>query len=128
NPTELTLFVNDDVAMPSQTLYAEDKVSWCKAAKNIRRDTQSVPPQGTYTANTTTGQDISVSLNGRTIVLTPKADGTEYLFLDLLNYVDIDLSRPQGAIVLTLNGRNAAYMAKIHSGDNIQIYWDKQGQ
>lgn len=64
---------------------------------------------------------IQVTVNGSPIRLIGK---TEYVFVDVFQYIDFDLSKPQGSgIVTNLNGRPAQYMEPIKSGDVIQIYW-----
>ncbi len=64
---------------------------------------------------------IRVTVNGEEIQLTGKS---EYVFVDVFEKIDFDLSRPKGSgIVTTLNGRSAQYMENIHSGDVIEIYW-----
>ncbi|MCM1087682.1 MAG: rod shape-determining protein [Muribaculaceae bacterium] len=83
---------------------------------------------GTSTANTaaksTGGQipmSIHVNVNGMPVRLEGK---TSYIFVDVFEYIDFDLSAPQGSgIVTELNGRAAQYMEPIHSGDVIKIYW-----
>jgi hypothetical protein len=52
-----------------------------------------------------------------------KDDRTQYIFVDIFNYIDFDLSKPQGTIMLRLNGRQAAFTDIIQSGDVIEIYW-----
>lgn len=64
---------------------------------------------------------ISVVVNGRTIVMNGKS---QYVFVDIFDYIDMDLSKPQGAsIVTTINGRTAQYMETLHAGDVIEVYW-----
>lgn len=64
---------------------------------------------------------IQVTVNGEPVHLEGK---TAYIFVDVFDYIDFDLSVPQGSGVATeLNGRNAQYMEPIHSGDVIKIYW-----
>lgn len=64
---------------------------------------------------------IHVTVNGEQIRLEGK---TGYIFVDVFDYIDFDLSVPQGnGIATELNGRNAQYMEPIHSGDMIKIYW-----
>lgn len=65
-----------------------------------------------------------VRLNGRSVELYAKADASPYLFLDMLNFVDIDPSRPQGDIILKINGRNASYLDIVSEGSDIEIRWD----
>lgn len=64
---------------------------------------------------------IHVTVNGQDIQMSGKS---EYVFVDVFQYIDFDLSRPKGSgIVTNLNGREAQYMESIHSGDVIEIYW-----
>jgi hypothetical protein len=84
------------------------------------------------TGNTGTGESgaatqpdltipVTVSVNGQPVQLTGKK---EYVFVDVFEKIDFDLSRPKGSgIVTRLNGREAQYMESIHSGDTIEIYW-----
>lgn len=65
----------------------------------------------------------SVIINGKSIVL--KNDKSQYIFVDMFNYINFDLSKPQGNIVLKLNGRQAAFTDLIKPGDVIDIYWDR---
>lgn len=67
---------------------------------------------------------VRVNLNGRRVALPPKPDGTPYQYFDMLNFVDIDPSNPQGNIVLLHNGQPAEYLALVVPDDDIEIYWD----
>ena len=68
-----------------------------------------------------TSPSFNVNVNGAPIVM----DGsrTQYIFVDIFNYISFDLSKPQGTIVLQLNGRPAAFTDAIQQGDEIEIYW-----
>lgn len=64
---------------------------------------------------------IAVSVNGRPIMLSGKPS---YVFVDVFDHIEFDLSRPQGkGIVTKLNGKDAQYMEPLASGDMIEIYW-----
>ncbi|MCX8130019.1 MAG: rod shape-determining protein [Clostridia bacterium] len=67
---------------------------------------------------------VSVIINGKVMELS--GDKSQYIFVDIFNYIDFDLSKPQGNIVLKLNGRMAGFTDIIRTGDVIEIYWDKQ--
>ena len=68
-------------------------------------------------------QQIGVIVNGRTYILKGKP---EYVFVDVFDYIDFDLSKPQGTgIVTTLNKQPAQYMETLKHGDVIEIYWKK---
>ncbi|MBQ8596958.1 MAG: rod shape-determining protein [Lachnospiraceae bacterium] len=65
--------------------------------------------------------DIYVVVNGKPVNLTGKKG---YIYVDVFDVIDFDLSRPRGkGIVTTLNGRPAQYMEPIGNGDVIEIYW-----
>ena len=66
---------------------------------------------------------INVMVNGSPVRLEGKKN---YVFVDVFEYIDFDLSKPEGSgIVTNLNGRGAQYMESIKSGDMIEIYWKK---
>lgn len=66
---------------------------------------------------------ITVLVNKAPVTLEGK---TEYIFVDVFDRIDFDLSRPRGkGIVTSLNGRQAQYMEPIHDGDIIEIYWQE---
>lgn len=66
---------------------------------------------------------LRVTINGEPRAL-PHRD-TPYQFIDMLMLVDIDPSKPQGNIVLRCNGHEASYLEPVHSGDVIEIRWER---
>lgn len=69
-------------------------------------------------------KSINVTINNSPVSLPGKEDNAPYHFFDMLNFVDIDPSKPQGNIVLLLNGKTAEYLDNVHENDVIDIYWD----
>lgn len=66
---------------------------------------------------------ILVQVNGLPVRLDGKP---EYVFVDVFDHIDFDLSKPEGkAVVTRLNGREAQYMEKITEGDVLDIFWRK---
>ena len=63
---------------------------------------------------------VIVMVNRKPVVLHGKP---KYIFVDIFDYIDFDLSTPQGAIVTTLNGVQAQFMEELHDGDMIEVYW-----
>lgn len=68
--------------------------------------------------------DIHIKLNGKELLLHRREDGATHQFLELFNYVDIDPKKPQGNIILRLNGTEAAYLDPIFEGDQAEIFWE----
>lgn len=65
-------------------------------------------------------KQIIVVVNQAPVVLKGK---TKYIFVDIFDFISFDLSKPQGAIVTTLNGKQAQFMEELHDGDVLEIYW-----
>ena len=65
---------------------------------------------------------VTVIVNDKPITLQGK---TGYVFVDIFDYIDFNLSKPQGKSIITLiNGRNAGYTEEIHDGDVIVVKWE----
>ncbi len=65
--------------------------------------------------------DIYVLVNGESVHLTGKKD---YIFVDVFDHIDFDLSTPHGRAVETeKNGKHVQYMDKLENGDSLKIYW-----
>lgn len=76
-------------------------------------------PSPSKTASVPSGFQLTV--NGEKVIL--EGDRAQYIFVDIFNYISFDLSKPQGTIVLKLNGKPAAFTDTIKQGDVIEIYW-----
>ena len=81
------------------------------------------PPPAAPAAPAPQAPGIRLRLNNRTVELPQTADGTPVLFLELLNLTDIDPTKPQGEVVLKLNGRDASFLDPLKSGDTAEIRW-----
>jgi len=66
---------------------------------------------------------VIVTVNGEKVIM--KSEKADYIFVDVFNFIDFDLSHPQGNIILKLNGNRAAFTDSIKNGDVIEIYWEK---
>lgn len=65
---------------------------------------------------------IHVQANGKDITLSGKKD---YIYVDIFDYIDFDLSSPKGKGVVTkLNDHSADYVEVLKDGDIIEIYWE----
>ncbi len=87
-----------------------------KTVKNIQ-----VPPAKTENVNGALVQTIYVVVNDDVVEMTGKPD---YIYVDIFQFIDFDLSKPQGTAVETLiNGRNAQYTEPLSNGDRLDIFW-----
>jgi len=64
---------------------------------------------------------IMIEVNKKIITLKNK---DKYIFVDIFNYVEFDLSISKGNLILMLNGSKASYYQPLNDGDIIQIYWE----
>ena len=83
-----------------------------EASKEETSDEENKPAEPTT---------IIVVVNRSPVTLSGKAS---YVFVDVFDKIDFDLTRPKGKnIVTSLNGKPAQYMETLHDGDIIDIYW-----
>lgn len=67
------------------------------------------------------GSAIVVIVNGRPVQLDKKES---YVFVDVFDYIDFDLSQSRGrGIVTKVNGVDAQFTQNLWDGDRIDIYW-----
>lgn len=66
---------------------------------------------------------IELVVNGSTVVLPAKKK--DLVFVDIFDYIDFDLSKPQGILNLRLNGERARYTDVLKHGDVIDVQWKK---
>ena len=65
---------------------------------------------------------LHLMVNQQPVTLKGKS---EYVFVDVFEEIDFDLTKPKGkGIVTNLHGRPAQYMEPLHEGDIIEIYWN----
>lgn len=64
---------------------------------------------------------IMVTVNDKSIILKNKP---KYIFVDIFNYVEFDLTKPCGSLILLLNDKKAGYYDSLSEGDCIRIFWD----
>lgn len=80
------------------------------------------PRQGSAAAS---GQarSIHVLVNSKPIQLQGKAS---YVFVDIFDYIDFDLSTVRGQTLITnVNGKKAEYMEPLYDGAVIEVYWEE---
>lgn len=114
---------NGAEAEPSDVSATADGVSWEKEdvpeadapdadASDTDTDTAEAKPEPS---------DLAVFVNGDLVVMHGKA---EYVFIDVFDYIDFDLSDSRGrAIITKVNDKNAFYTQTLQEGDEIIICW-----
>lgn len=67
--------------------------------------------------------NMQVVVNGKATMLEPRPQENPYVFLDMLNYIDIDMKQVRGDVILKLNGKDASYLDPIANGDEVFVSW-----
>lgn len=70
------------------------------------------------------GNSVNVILNGKPVVL--QTNKSQFLFVDVFNYINIDVRSVKGTIDMLLNGNKANYTDVIQDGDRIELHWDEK--
>lgn len=100
------------VAAPVQPSVSEPKTA---------EEGQEAPEEMPQVAPKNPADAVTVIVNGDPVTLTGK---TEYIYVDVFDRINFDLSKPQGKMVETLiNGRKAQYIEPLHEGDELEIFW-----
>ncbi|MCI5583936.1 MAG: rod shape-determining protein [Lachnospiraceae bacterium] len=86
----------------------------------VQKEAEEKEPKEAKPALQKATRQIVVMVNKAPVVLQGKE---KYIFVDVFDYISFDLSKPQGAIVTTLNGKQAQFMEELHDGDILEIYW-----
>lgn len=79
------------------------------------------PPVKEDNPATPVNTSINVWVNKEPVTLVGKP---YYIYLDVFDFINFDLSNPKGKSIVTLhNGVNAKYMEPLSDGDMLEIYW-----
>lgn len=106
---DMPVYVNKQLAQPSTRVY-----------ENFSCDI-SIEENTVVEERKSDDTTMVVEVNDEPVTLRGK---TDYIFVDVFDRIDFDLSKPRGTgIVTRLNGRDAQYMEPLSDGDKIEIYW-----
>lgn len=114
-----------DMAMPGNSEeMSEEEPPEEESVEEVKESVEELKSGGTKEESPEAGTNsIQLVVNKRPVNLSGKQS---YVYVDVFEAIDFDLSRPRGkGIVTTLNGRAAQYLEPIYSGDVIEIYWQE---
>lgn len=110
----------EPVSEPDVTAPAKEQTAAVQAAEPVQAPVPAVPEPGPLLQ-----KDLVVLVNNQSITLNGKED---YVFVDIFDFIDFDLSAGGGRAIVTLvNGEDAQYTQKLYDGDKIEIYWKEIG-
>ncbi len=130
--SEMNLYVNNKWADINTKVFENFSVMWGMEKLSFEEDMRAlsenvsedlVYEEDDYQENPIENNSVTMSVvvNGKQIHMHGKQS---YVFVDVFDYVDFDLSKVKGSgIVTTCNGTAAQYMEPLEQGDVIEIYW-----
>ena len=65
---------------------------------------------------------IKLVINNEEVEIYYKKD--KFIFVDIFDHIDFDLSSLKGKLILKVNNNDAEYMEELNDGDNIKVYWE----
>lgn len=100
-----------------QSETAKSEVQSETMQRKVQFETAQSKPQPAET------KSVTVIVNGSPVTMSGKKS---YIYVDVFDYIDFDLSTPHGSCVVTKrNGENAGYVDVLADGDSLEIYWEK---
>ena len=114
--------IKDEVNLQTEGQIAKTDEASDEATAKVRQTGEIVIPAAeTVVVNGKMTQTIHVLVNDELVILKGKPD---YIYVDVFQFYEFDLSRPKGkAVVTMINGREAQYIEPLANGDRLQIYW-----
>ena len=95
-----------------------DLTTGAAASSAVKEETEKAAPSEPVK------KSVTVIVNNETLHLEGKES---YVFVDVFDYIDFDLSQANGrAIVTKINGEEAQYTQVLKDGDRIEIYWQSK--
>lgn len=108
----VSIDINGQIAELDSEINNGDRINW-----NYKSNENVLATNNAYT------NSIEVNVNGSTIVIEQNKE--KLMFLDIFNYIEVDVSKIKGINAMKLNGVNANYTDVIKTGDIIELQWEK---
>jgi cell division protein FtsA len=138
NPEKFDITVNGQTVEMDYSLQNYDIVE-CKKRPAAPGETEAGSEEPSTAHNSDSGQAkkdgdalnlsafketgaIEVVVNGKPVKMN--GNKPDYIFVDIFSFIDFDLSKSHGTIVLKLNGKKAGFTDPLGPGDRIDIYWE----
>lgn len=115
-----TITINGEAAAP------EDAVPSGAFVVAVHAPEPSAPPPTPASPPPTPGASCSVRLNGQTVLLPPKADGSPHYVMDLLERSGLDFKQVDRPVALRLNGAECLFQQVLQPGDQVEIGYEDE--
>jgi sulfur carrier protein ThiS len=125
NLGEFDIFVNDSKVSENYVIKADDIIETVIRPEDewaLQSDTEIEFEEDEVEITFNHIKNIMVTVNGEDIELKGKAN---YIFVDVFNHYNFDMSDPKGSVIVKLNGSKASFTDSIRNGDKIEILWER---
>lgn len=119
------IYLNNEIVLVD-TIFKDGDYIEIKTIKNVIAPKQEIIYNKPIIKQEDNPISLQVIVNGKVVTATDNKN--KYIFVDIFNYFEFDLSKPKGIISLKLNGKKANYTDLIKTGDYIDIGWEKLSQ
>lgn len=120
--TPITQLRDEAIGRTAQEAAEEEEGKDAKASQtDAAAASLTVLPMSTENVGGKLLQILHVIVNDELVTLKGKPD---YIYVDVFEFIQFDLSKPQGKSVETLiNGRKAQFTEPLSNGDRLEIFW-----
>ncbi|RKD29081.1 cell division protein FtsA [Thermohalobacter berrensis] len=117
NTNEYLIYKNGNLAKDNEIIKDKDIIE--SKLKELK------PTHKVKSKNKISGRNkIRLIINGKEKTIRHNKD--KFIFIDIFDYIDFDLSKPKGILMLEVNGNRAEYIQELRDGDRINIYWKRK--
>lgn len=120
--SSFAIFIGDTRLEPTDAVKVGSHYHYKKYEAPIRTEIDRLNQVPTNDGVYGDKRELSVSVNGESV--TMPITKNEMVFVDIFDHIAFDLTKPQGILVLKLNGSRANYTDILNEGDAIDIYWN----
>lgn len=119
------ILINNKEADYQDKIYDNFVIEWKEAPEysDLKEEDSDTDAGNKAAVEDTANTTVTVIVNGKPVVLSGKSD---YIFVDILDFYDFDLSSMHGkSLVTNINGEHAEFVTPVFDGAIIDIYWEK---
>jgi len=100
---------------------SENNMDTIKIEVVSEKNKDTIEIEGTAENTNKNVNHLELLVNGEKVILKNK---DKYIFIDVFDFIDFDLTRSKGSLVLMLNEKKAGYYDVLSKDDEIKIYWE----
>ncbi len=107
-PENKKIYVNEDIAKYDLPIKINDKIKIVDSKEDDKISKNA---------------HINITCNSQIVPI--KTNKEKVIFVDIFDYISFDRSKPQGNLVMKVNGVNAEFTTELKDNDVVEVYWEK---